>query len=314
MRFENQVVWRRMSALRAPSADGSRALPGRLPTFFIIGGMKAGTTSLYHYVRDHPQVYMPPFKAPEFFAGRAHWERGIDWYRRQFAAAPSEAVAIGEASNVYTKYPRYSGVPKRIAEYVPDARLIYLIRDPVERIRSHYQTRVAEGTERAPFEQAVFSNPIYVDYSRYALQIEQYFEYFPPEQLLVIRSEGLRSARQPTMERVYTFLGIDETFVSPNLDRDFYETNDRAARSPIPVWLRKGLKKHFPAAKRGKELENNLLRTLRRLHPGNDGVRRQARSVAIPTEVRERLVEVLGDDVRRLRGLMGPDFDGWGIA
>lgn len=314
LRPGKDVVRSLVSLLRSQSRDGSRTLPGRLPTFLIIGGMKAGTTSLYHYVRDHPQVFMPPFKALEFFAGGAHWNRGIDWYRAQFAAAPPDAVALGEASNVYTKYPRYADVPKRIHAYMPEARLVYVIRDPVERIRSHYQTREAEGTEHAPFAEAVFENPIYLDYSRYAHQIDQYLEYFPLEQLLVITSEGLRSTRGATMARVYEFLGIDEAFVSPNLDRDFYETKDRAARSPIPVWLRKSLKKHFPAAKRAKELENNLLRTLRGLRPSSEGARRQARSLAIPAELRERLVDALADDVQRLRNLLGPEFDGWGIA
>jgi hypothetical protein len=290
------------------------ASKSRLPTFLIIGAMKAGTTSLYHYLRAHPEVYMPPFKAPEFFAGDSHWRRGIEWYARQFDGADPGAIAIGEASNVYTKYPRYQGVPQRIAEYIPDARLIYVLRDPIARVRSHFQTRVAEGTEKLPFDVAVFENPIYLDYSRYCLQIEQYLEFFPREQLLLLTAENLRNARAQTVCTAYAFLGVDDSFVPAELDRDFYETKDRAARSPVPVWIRKGLKQRFPAAKRFKELENNTLRTLNRLRRRADGGSSPMRSDPITDEIRARLAEVLADDVRQLRQYLGAEFGGWGIA
>lgn len=288
--------------------------PGRLPNFLIIGAMKAGTTSLYHYLRAHPQVFMPQYKAPEFFVEESNWHRGIDWYRKQFASAESGAVAIGEASNSYAKYPRYRGVPKRIAAHIPEARLIYVIRDPIDRIRSHYQTKVAEGTKVAPFEAAIFDDPTYIDYSRYALQIGQYMEYFQREQLLIITAEALRNSRQATLRRVYEHLGVDMDFVPSNLDREFYQTKDRAALSPIPLWLRKGLKKYLPASKRFKELENNIFRKLNRLRGRAEKAPNRAQSFTIPDAVRERLARLLEDDVQRLRSYMGPDFDGWGIG
>ena len=132
------------------------------------------------------------YKAPEFFVEESNWHRGIDWYRQQFPVTGAHILAVGEASNAYAKYPRHRGVPERIAAHLPDVRLVYVVRDPIARIRSHYQTKVAEGSEKAPFSDAVFGNPIYLDYSRYAMQIEQYLEHFPREQLLVITSEDLR--------------------------------------------------------------------------------------------------------------------------
>lgn len=280
------------------------ASQGRLPTFLIIGAMKAGTTSLYHYLREHPAVFMPEFKAPEYFAGGAHWRRGVGWYRGLFAAASPSAVALGEASNVYTKYPRYPGVPERIALTIPNVKLVYAIRDPVDRIRSHWQTRAAEGVERLPLERAVLANPIYLDYSRYAMQIERYLSVFPREQLLIVRAEDLRENRRATVRRVYDFLEVDPDYVPGNIDRAFYRTGDRAARSPVPVWLRKGLKKHFPAAKRAKELENNLVGALRRIrHRGGPAGRRLAPPVPEPT--RRLIREVLHEDQRRLADLLG---------
>lgn len=280
------------------------ASQGRLPTFLIIGAMKAGTTSLYHYLREHPSVFMPEYKAPEYFAGGSHWQRGIGWYRGLFSAAPPSAVALGEASNVYTKYPRYAGVPERIALTIPDVKLIYSIRDPVDRIRSHWQTRAAEGVEKLPIEHAVLANPIYLDYSRYAMQLEQYLKVFRREQILIVRAEDLRDDRHTTVRQVYEFLGVDPGYVPPNIDRAFYRTGDRATRSPVPVWVRKGLKKHFPAAKRAKELENNLVGALKRIkHRGEPTGRRL--TPPVPEHTRRLIRDVLDEDQRRLAELLG---------
>ncbi|HEX5946824.1 MAG TPA: sulfotransferase domain-containing protein [Acidimicrobiales bacterium] len=286
----------------------------RLPTFLLIGAMKAGTTSLYHYLAAHPQVATPRYKAPEFFVAEANWHRGVDWYRKQFPRTGPGILAVGEASNAYTKHPRYGGVPKRIASVLPDVRLIYVVRDPVARMRSHYQTRVAEGSETTPFAEAVFANHIYLDYSRYSLQIEQYLDHFPREQLLVITAEDLRGSRDATMHSVYEFVGVDPAAVPNNLDREFYKTKDRAARSPLPLWVRKGLKRRFPATRRFKELEPDLIGAFRRLARRGGQGPLPAERFAVPDDVRLRLTAELEDDVRRLRGYVGPDFDGWGIA
>jgi hypothetical protein len=293
--------------------DGGAAAR-RLPTFLLIGAMKAGTTSLYHYLAAHPQVATTQYKAPEFFVEESNWHRGIEWYRRQFPPAGPEVLAIGEASNAYAKFPRHRGVPKRIAACLPEVRLVYAVRDPVARIRSHYQTRLAEGSEKAPFADAVADNPIYLDYSRYALQIEQYLEHFPREQLLVITSEDLRAAREATMRRVYDFVGVDPDVAPAELDRDFYRTRDRAVRSPVPLGVRKFLKRRFPATRRFKELENDTLGALRRITGTGDGGSARTASFVVPDRVRDRIAAELADDVRRLRGYLGPDFDGWGIA
>lgn len=276
--------------------------------------MKAGTTSLYHYLEAHQQVAMPRYKAPEFFVAEANWHRGVEWYGRQFPPVGPDVLAIGEASNAYSKYPRFRGVPKRVASLLPDARLLYVVRDPLARIRSHYQTRVAEGSEKESFGDAVFTDPIYLDYSRYALQVEQYLEHFPRKQMLVVTSEDLRESRADTMRRVYEFIGVDPASMSSNLDREFYQTKDRATRSPIPLRLRKGLKRRFPATRRFKELEPDVLAVLRRLTRRREKPPVAATPFTVPEDVRARLIAELEDDVRRLRSYMDPDFDGWGIA
>jgi Sulfotransferase domain len=295
------------------AGGGTDVVGRRLPTFLLVGAMKAGTTSLFHYLGAHPQVATPRYKAPEFFVEEGNWHRGIEWYRKQFPPVGADILAIGEASNVYTKFPRYRGVPERIAETIPDVRLVYVIRDPIARMRSHYQTKVAEGSEKRPFSRAALADPIYLDYSRYALQIEQFLRCFPRDQILVITSEELRADRATTMRRVYGFVGVDPDFTSPDLDRDFYRTRDRAGRSPVPLAIRKGLKHRLPQSRRFKELENDALQTIRRI-TGRAGSRiEHPAPVDLTDDVRARIVDELADDVRRLRSFLGPGFDGWGL-
>jgi Sulfotransferase domain len=189
----------------------------RPPNFIIIGAMKSGTTSLFHYLQAHPQAHMSPLKEVEFFVEERNWRRGFDWYRAQFAGAHPETIAIGEVSTTYTKYPEFKGVPERIAKHLPDARLIYVLRDPIERIRSHYQHRVLSGAVPPAL---------------------------PARDVLLATSERLRSSRAETLRSVYGFLGIDPTFVSDVIDQESYRSEESAAYPPIAWWLPRTVKRY----------------------------------------------------------------------
>jgi hypothetical protein len=288
-----------------------------LPTFIVIGAMKCGTTSLYHYLRDHDQIFMSRIKELDFFAEAANWSRGMDWYRHQFKGA-GNALARGEASTLYTKYPEHRGVPERIAAVLPDVRLIYVVRDPIERLRSHFQHRVMTGREKLPAEVALLEDPSYLNCSRYAMQLERYLEHFPREQILIVTSEGLRSDRKATIQQVYAFLGVDPTRVPTVLDKEFYRTEQRRNYPAVVWWARRFAKRHTPQAKRTKELVDMVLE-----RGGHSGSPRSAPESAAPAAVgrtvicpqlRERLAERLRDDVARFHRYMPDDFDGWGIA
>lgn len=295
---------------------------GRRPTFIVVGAMKAGTTSLFHYLRAHDEIFMPKVKELDFFVEEMNWARGVRWYEQQFAASGGHRVR-GEASTVYTKFPRYRGVPERMAALVPDVRLVYLVRDPVDRIRSHYRHRVATGAETAAPEEAVFANPIYLDYSRYALQVEQYLQHFAAEQLLVITSEALLSDRRATMRRVYDFVGVAPDFLAPDLDTEFYRTDQRRSYPPFVWSARQFVKRRFPQAKRAKEVVDSFSVHRRRAGVpawtvasggGAVGPPGSTADALFAPEVRDRLTALLADDVAALRGHAGAGFDGWGIA
>jgi hypothetical protein len=282
-------------------------MSGRLPTFLVIGAMKAGTTSLWRDLRAHHQVFMPEVKELHFFSNLDRFERGIGWYAEHFSLA-GDAVAVGEASTNYTKHPRRTGTAGRVAAAIPDVRLVYAVRDPIERIRSHY-VHVAHGhEERRPLAVAVWEDPEYLDISRYRTQIDQYLAHFDRSQLLVITAEDLRHDRAATLERVFRHVGVDPRppkveRAAPTLNRSDEKRLDttvsaRARRLP------------------GYALARHLTpRPVRRL-VGRVTKRPLTTTVdtSLPDDVRRAIERELHDEVAGLRPFLGPSFDGWGIA
>jgi hypothetical protein len=287
----------------------SESVP-RLPNFLIIGAMKSGTTSLYHYLRHHPQIFMPDTKEVNFFNPLRHWGRGVEWYAQQFVEAPDDALMIGEASTSYTKFPWIRNVPARIRSVLGDVRLIYLIRHPIERMRSHYLYNLSTGQEWRPIEDAFANEPMYVNISRYALQLDQYAPHFGREQLLIIESSDLRKDRTAVLGKVFGFLGIDEEWLPPTLDREFYRSADRRMNPPLVRRMRRvphvrEIAMHIPQPV--KDLKHRLTG---RLATEELDTRRGTISEDLDAHLRESL----RDDVALLRDYLGGDFDGWGIA
>ena len=277
----------------------------RLPTFIVIGTMKGGTTSLWEYLRAHPQVFMPEAKEIQFFSNSGRYERGLDWYREHFASVTNE-IAVGEASTNYTKHPRRTGTASRIADVMPDVRLVYMLRDPIERIRSHYVQLAHGHGERRSISVVVRENPELLDISRYRMQIDQYLDHFDASQLLVITSEALRADREGTLGRVFTFLGVDPTLMPPAITSELHRSVDKRFDTKLSNWARRV---------RGYDFVRRI--TPKRLRRATSRVTK--RSIAsevdatISDELRRQLVDELREDVAGLRPFLGPSFDGWGM-
>lgn len=169
------------------------AAPTPRPNLFIIGAMKSGTTSLHQYLARHPDAFMCEPKEPGYFVRELTWSRGLDWYLGLFAEA-GPARIVGESSTHYTKLPTYQGVPERIQAFNPEARLVYVMRDPLERLVSHYWHNVRNlhlEAERRPFDQAVRDDPAYLAYSDYALQLTPYLARFGADRIWTVTFEAL---------------------------------------------------------------------------------------------------------------------------
>jgi Sulfotransferase family len=181
-----------------------------LPSFLIIGAMKAGTTTLYEDLVHVPGLYLPPEKEPDDLTySEAETPRGRARYEAKFAACPPGAIA-GEASTTYTKRPTFEGVAIRARRLLgPDLKLIYLTRDPVRRIISQYHHLWGLSLEDRPLNEAVLEDESYVAYSRYEWQLEPWRAVFPPEKILVLSFEDYVAHRMESLRRVCGFLGVE---------------------------------------------------------------------------------------------------------
>ncbi len=150
------------------------------PNLIIIGTQKCGTSSLHHYLDQHPDVFMSETKELDFFVDSLNWKNGLDWYESQFS---DNATIRGESSPSYTMHPNFTGVAKRMHSIVPDARLIYIVRDPVDRVVSHYLHQWY-GKRQHDTQMAILCNPDndrtrhYICTSSYYLQLSQYLEFY----------------------------------------------------------------------------------------------------------------------------------------
>ena len=124
---------------------------GVLPNLVVIGGLKCGTTSLHHYLNLHPEVEMSRPKELNFFVAELNWSLGPDWYSSHFGGG---APIRGESSPHYTNRPRFDGVAERMRSMLADARLIYMVRDPIDRMLSHYLHNVGGGYDDRPLAEA----------------------------------------------------------------------------------------------------------------------------------------------------------------
>lgn len=193
-----------------------------LPTFLIVGAAKSGTSSLWHYLKAHPEVFVPQSKEVNFFNDEGNFARGVDWYAGLFAAGAGKK-AIGEASPAYLFSDE---TPARIAEIVPQARLVVILRNPIDRAHSHYLHARYYGLERRTFEEAVADErtdpdgkgwPFYLGFSRYEPQLVRFTELFPRDQLLVLLLDDLIADPVGTFMTLCAHIGIDETVVPANV-------------------------------------------------------------------------------------------------
>jgi hypothetical protein len=236
----------RARTTEAPSTQTKGRRRGPLPNFFIIGAMRSGTTSLARYVGAHPGVFMAPEKEVHFFD--RHHDRGLDWYRSRFAGYEGQP-SVGEATQTYLFMP---DVPARIAAVVPDAKLIAILRNPVDRAYSHFWMNRSLRTESRQAAEALTADPAkagsvpsfpYLDRGRYLPQLQRVCEHFSRDALHVLLFEDLLARPEETFGAVCTFLGVDPAVRPDNLGRQINKNvafrsirvRDFARKLPTPV-------------------------------------------------------------------------------
>ena len=296
-----------------------------MPNFLVVGAAKSGTTSLYQYLNQHPEVYMSPVKEPHFFAFEGERlrfpspgsEKGINLksvtdeskYRALFEGVSGER-AVGEASTSYLYYP---GTAERIKHRVPEAKVIAVLRDPAERAYSTFLALTLIGRE--PFRD--FSRALEVEEERveagwehiwhyknvgfYHAQVSRFFETFGRDRVQVHLYEDLNADPLGVMRGIFGFLGVDEGFVPDTafkhnisgVSKNRFLSRMLRQRHPV----KDALKPFFPKAFRQRLVSGLQKRVIVR--------------PPFPREERSRLVEEYTGDIRKLEALIGRDLSGW---
>jgi hypothetical protein len=301
-----------------------------LPNFLIIGAAKAGTNALYHYLRQHPQVYMSPWKEPKFFAFESEADLGfraangrdapvnasviLDQaeYEELFDDAGDEELARGEASTHYLYVERSPG---RIKELIPDAKLIAVLRNPVDRAFSSYQHLVRDDLEPLDFGAALDAEPQriaehyaylyrYTDMGFYSEQLDRYEKTFPENQLCVLLYDDLRSDPEGTCRRIFSFLGVDEDFI-PDMSGEYNRSGVPKSRFMHRLFN--------PSAPMKRRLWNVTPRFARErlLDAQTKMVNRNLQRQTMPEPERDRLRDVFREEVGRLEARLDRDLSHW---
>jgi hypothetical protein len=294
-----------------------------LPNFFVIGAAKSGTTSLYHYLRQHPQIFMSPIKEPRFFAlegdpldwrgpgderYRAKSITTLDAYRALFEEVNGEP-AVGEASVLYLDHPE---APDRIARRIPEARLIAVLRNPAEKAYSSYLFKCRDGDEQLEFEDALRAEPQriadgwywawrYRSRGFYHGMLRRYFERFDRSQIRVYLYEDFSRDPGGLLADAFRFLEVDDGF-RPDL-----KVHHNVSGRPRSPRLQRLLTRSHPVKEAAKSVipEDWGHRVIARLQRPN------LMRPAMRPDTRADLLEAYRDDIGRLEELIDRDLSHW---
>jgi hypothetical protein len=296
---------------------------GRYPDFFIIGAAKAGSTALWQALRHHPSLYFPAQKEPNFFAYkggadtftcpsavalRANWTTDLEAYLSSFAESPTDAKA-GEASVSYLALP---STANEIAAAVPDARLIAVLRDPVDRAFSHFQFyRQMEWETFSDFEDALVAAPKriaagwrhtydYLAAGLYGRQLDHWLRIFPGDQLLTIFHEDWVQQPQETLAKVCRHLDVTPCVLPITRENNTTLVRSRELKLLIDSnnKVRSYARMMLPRSTR-----SDLGRLLRTIN--------SAPKPVLGSSTRSRLVTYFRDDIRLLESLTGRELSSW---
>jgi hypothetical protein len=273
-----------------------------LPNFIIGGAQKAGTTSLHWRLKSHPDVFIPDLPQEiHFFDDDLNFARGIGWYEELFSGWSGQPC-VGQTSPRYLYDPQ---APARIQAALPDVKLVFTLRNPVERAYSQYWHSVKVGFETLSFEAALEREPeriatgfearrdfSYVDRGRYAEQLLRYLERFPRERILVLTG-GERA--ETADARCAEFLGIDASRFPPRRESARESNAARLPRLRFVQRLTRHIRDRFPHAVAAVDRLNL----------------RNAPYPPMAPATRTRLVESFAPEIERLERILGTDLSHW---
>jgi hypothetical protein len=290
----------------------------QLPDFFVVGAYKSGTTALHHLLGQHPEIFLPHVKEPNFFAFMNSSDNRpvppgsiTTWgdYAALFRDCPAGRVT-GEVSPAYMTIP---GTADRIRRVVPTARLIAILRNPIDRAYSDYSMYVNTGRETLDFMGALGQldkrgdrgEPTgdYISSGRYGTQLRRYYELFPKERIHVVLFEDFVADQESVLADIFAFLGVDSDF-EPGPVKNPNTTGLPPGRLVSPDHVAARLYRHVRPSR-----DRSRLRKARTL--AAELIARSFARPPMPTEAREHLVTVLRKEIELTEQLIGRPLGHW---
>ena len=292
----------------------------QLPNFLIVGAMKSGTTTLYEHLERNPSVFMSTPKEPNFFSMDDVYAKGADWYRSLFADAKADQIC-GEASPSYSRFPRFANTTQRIANLLPEVKLVYIMRHPVDRFYSNYVFDRTYGY-RDSIRETINDRQYVLETSNYMLQIEKYLKHFSREQMLFLLLEDLQESPSRVMTELCGFLGIshhsnesepDQVQANPR-GRNYMarqcNTNLQKIRRIPGINL---IKKVVPTEIRGR-LRDKITQQLPDSRLGKwFSNRHLSKTEPLTSEMRVELLDRLAEPTAQLEQFLGRDLSAWRV-
>ncbi|MEQ9549037.1 MAG: sulfotransferase [Coleofasciculus sp. G3-WIS-01] len=290
-----------------------------LPTFLIIGVQKAGTTSIYNYLNQHPQIYMSPVKETNFL--EKNWEEiedqrkaKIDTFEKycQLFTGVKDEIAIGEASPNYLFH--YESSSERIKRYVPNAKLIAVLRNPIDRAYSdylmHIRDAIGKGKRTSLSEQIKYraDKSFLILKGFYYKHLQHFYEEFDRDKIKVYLYDDLSKDPVEFMQNMYRFVGVDDTFLPDvskkaqvaQVPKNTAVNNILRQQNPLRTMVSSGLRFILPL-----EVRQNLRSRLIQMNS------QDKKAAPLSPEDRQQLIELYREDILKLQDLIQRDLSAW---
>ena len=273
--------------------------------FMIIGAQKCGTTSLAEQLASHPEIAFCRIKEPGFFNTTTKWQAELPDYHALYSPQTGEQSRrlYGEASTMYTFFPEWRETHHRLFDYNPDLKLIYIMRQPVERIISNYSHDVVRNLIKGQPEEVIFQHPNYINRSRYAIQLRPYLELFPRQNILTLIFEEYTADQHSMLTQIAQFLAIDPA--------NFQDASATHMHKTVGEYK---LKSSFLR----KQVESLWFQKIRSLAPVKlRGAIRRSLSNKLDEkpffspQLKQDIWRLLEDDVCQVEAIVGKRLDNW---
>lgn len=275
-------------------------MKGRLPNLLVIGAMKAGTTSLHDYLGKHPDVYMSDPKEIHYYAD-ANYKK---WSREKYMSFfQTDCKYAGTSPQSYTKCHNkyYENIPERIHKDTPDVKMIYIVRDPIERYKSHIlESYYCDNMDDIKYSQ---QSGHYFKTSMYGMQLKQYLKFFEIDQIHILALEDLQDNPLVEMNKIFTFLGLPAMHGS-NL---FIEKRNSSESKGVP----RVISDHI-LFRAGRKINKKLSYEIANIIASIFFKNQIAKPNLLESEIDE-LKRLLIDDINDFRRISGKDFNHWSL-